>query len=37
MGFIWQQAARNLLPYLTARQNVELPMRLAGSGRQAAP
>ena len=30
VGFIWQQAARNLLPYLTAQQNVELPMRLAG-------
>ena len=33
MGFIWQQTSRNLLPYLTAQQNVELPMRLAGSGR----
>ncbi|MDQ2814335.1 MAG: ABC transporter ATP-binding protein [Actinomycetota bacterium] len=31
VGFIWQQTARNLLPYLTAQQNVELPMRLAGS------
>ena len=30
IGFIWQQTARNLLPYLTARQNVDLPMRLAG-------
>ena len=30
VGFIWQQTARNLLPYLTAQQNVELPMRLAG-------
>jgi ABC-type lipoprotein export system ATPase subunit len=30
IGFIWQQTARNLLPYLTAQQNVELPMRLAG-------
>ena len=30
MGFVWQQTARNLLPYLTAQQNVELPMRLAG-------
>ncbi|MGD0067109.1 MAG: ABC transporter ATP-binding protein [Streptosporangiaceae bacterium] len=30
VGFIWQQTSRNLLPYLTARQNVELPMRLAG-------
>jgi ABC-type lipoprotein export system ATPase subunit len=34
VGFVWQQTARNLLPYLTARENVELPMRLAGrSGR----
>ena len=26
VGFIWQNNARNLLPYLTARQNIELPM-----------
>jgi putative ABC transport system ATP-binding protein len=32
VGFVWQQAARNLLPYLTARQNVATPMRLAGVG-----
>jgi ABC-type lipoprotein export system ATPase subunit len=30
VGFVWQQTARNLLPYLTARENVELPMALAG-------
>ncbi|KAB8195746.1 ATP-binding cassette domain-containing protein [Nonomuraea phyllanthi] len=30
VGFIWQQTARNLLPYLTSRENVELPMKLAG-------
>ncbi len=30
VGFIWQQTARNLLPYLTAHRNVELPMALAG-------
>jgi len=35
VGFIWQQTARNLLPYLTAFQNVELPLRLAGEGRGA--
>ncbi|WP_082772761.1 ABC transporter ATP-binding protein [Actinoplanes sp. TFC3] len=29
-GFVWQQTGRNLLPYLSARENVELPMRLAG-------
>jgi ABC-type lipoprotein export system ATPase subunit len=32
IGFIWQQTSRNLLPYLTAQQNVGLPMRLAGRG-----
>jgi len=35
VGFIWQQTSRNLLPYLTAGQNVDLPMKLAGKGRQA--
>jgi ABC-type lipoprotein export system ATPase subunit len=35
VGFIWQQTARNLLPYLTAFQNVELPLRFAGAGRPA--
>jgi ABC-type lipoprotein export system ATPase subunit len=34
VGFIWQQTSRNLLPYLTGRQNVLLPMRLAGTGRR---
>ena len=29
VGFIWQQTSRNLLPYLTARQNVLLPMRFS--------
>jgi ABC-type lipoprotein export system ATPase subunit len=33
VGFVWQQTARNLLPYLTAAQNVDLPLRLAGAGR----
>src|SRR5215469_9359787 len=28
-GFIWQQTSRNLLSYMTARQNVLLPMRLS--------
>ncbi len=32
VGFIWQQTSRNLLPYLTGLENVELPMRLSGSG-----
>ena len=30
VGFVWQQTARNMLPYLTALENVELPMVLAG-------
>ncbi len=33
LGFVWQQTARNLLPYLTARENVELPMLLEGVSR----
>jgi len=32
VGFVWQQVARNLIPYLTARENVELPMTVAGVG-----
>jgi ABC-type lipoprotein export system ATPase subunit len=34
VGFVWQQAVRNLLPYLTCRQNVLTPMRLARIGRR---
>jgi ABC-type lipoprotein export system ATPase subunit len=34
VGFIWQQTARNLLPYLTARENVVLPMSFAGTRRR---
>jgi ABC-type lipoprotein export system ATPase subunit len=30
VGFVWQQTARNLLTYLTALENVELPMALHG-------
>jgi ABC-type lipoprotein export system ATPase subunit len=36
VGFIWQQTGRNLLPYLTAAENVALPMRLAGIRRSRA-
>jgi ABC-type lipoprotein export system ATPase subunit len=32
VGFVWQQASRNLLAYLSARENVELPMLLDGVG-----
>ncbi|QEV50187.1 ABC transporter ATP-binding protein [Streptomyces vinaceus] len=41
VGFVWQQTARNLLPFLTAAQNIALPMQLTGrrgrgaAGRQA--
>ena len=28
VGFIWQEASRNLFPYLTSIENVELPMLL---------
>jgi ABC-type lipoprotein export system ATPase subunit len=31
VGFVWQQMARNLIPYLTAQENVELPMLLRGT------
>ncbi|MGW5461867.1 ABC transporter ATP-binding protein [Streptomyces sp. NPDC003996] len=31
VGFVWQQTSRNLLPYLTAAQNVALPLQLSGA------
>lgn len=31
VGFVWQQAARNLLPYLTAAQNVAVPLTITRS------
>ncbi|QCB94375.1 ABC transporter ATP-binding protein [Cellulomonas shaoxiangyii] len=34
VGFVWQQTARNLVPYLTAAENVALPMALAGRPRK---
>ncbi len=30
VGFVWQQGGRNLVPYLNAQENVELPMQLEG-------
>jgi putative ABC transport system ATP-binding protein len=30
VGFVWQQGSRNLIPYLTAEENVRLPLVLAG-------
>jgi AbrB family looped-hinge helix DNA binding protein len=32
VGFVWQQTARNLIPYLSAQANVELPMTIEGRG-----
>jgi ABC-type lipoprotein export system ATPase subunit len=32
VGFVWQQTARNLVPYLRAAENVELPLVLGGMG-----
>jgi putative ABC transport system ATP-binding protein len=30
VGFVWQQASRNLIPYLTALENVRLPLMISG-------
>lgn len=30
VGFVWQQGARNLVPYLNALENVQLPLTLSG-------
>ncbi len=34
VGFVWQNNARNLIPYLTALENVELPMLLTGRAKR---
>ncbi len=31
VGFVWQQTARNLVPYLTAQENVTLLMKVSGN------
>lgn len=36
VGFVWQNNGRNLLPYLTAMENVMLPMSLSGSHKKRA-
>ncbi len=36
VGFVWQQTGRNLLPYLSAVENVELPMVLDGRAKRRA-
>jgi putative ABC transport system ATP-binding protein len=33
VGFVWQQTARNLLPYLTSAENVTLPLAVARAPR----
>jgi len=35
VGFVWQNNARNLIPYLTALENVELPILLKGRRKRA--
>lgn len=34
IGFVWQQTGRNLLPYLNAIENVEMPMIFEGTPRR---
>ncbi|PLT45877.1 ABC transporter ATP-binding protein [Paenibacillus sp. FSL W8-1187] len=34
VGFVWQNNARNLIPYLTTLENVELPILLRGKRRR---
>ena len=36
VGFVWQHGTRNLIPYLTALENVELPLTLSGKVDKAA-
>jgi ABC-type lipoprotein export system ATPase subunit len=33
VGFVWQQTARGLMPFLTAAENVALPLLIAKAGR----
>ena len=35
VGFVWQNKARNLLPYLTALENVQMPMMITGQKKRA--
>jgi ABC-type lipoprotein export system ATPase subunit len=36
VGFVWQQTGRNLIPYLDAQQNVEVPLILDGMSKRRA-
>ncbi len=35
VGFVWQNKARNLVPYLTALENIEIPLLLKGRRKRA--
>ena len=35
VGFVWQATARNLVPYLSVADNIELPMALSGQSAKA--
>ncbi len=32
VGFVWQQVGRNLIPFISALENIKFPMMLAGRG-----
>ena len=34
VGFVWQATGRNLVPYLSVRDNIELPQAIAGVGKK---
>ena len=34
VGFVWQATGRNLVPYLSVRDNIELPQAIAGVGKR---
>ena len=36
VGFVWQATGRNLVPYLSVRDNIELPQAIAGAGKRSA-
>ena len=36
VGFVWQQTSRNLIPYLSAEQNITVPLILDGASRNQA-
>lgn len=35
VGFVWQQTSRNLMPFLTAAENIALPLVISGAGQRA--